>query len=338
MLSPMKQPLSTQDMAHLNVERALDALARGEAVCLTEGGSRLMFQAAEAMQEVAAKRAVISNERAAYLGILPAVTFGAGESTRLGELLYAKKLTAPVESTSASPLEIMAAGLVKRAGFLPIAALDGEEANALELSVDAVRAFHAAPPALKLQTEITMPTEAAENTRVAVFSERGVTHLALMVGTPEKEAAPLARVHSSCLTGDLLGSLRCDCGGQLKAALEAIANEGCGVLLYLNQEGRGIGLLSKLRAYKLQEEGLDTVEANLALGYGEDERDFTVAASMLKALNINAIRLMTNNPEKMTVLTAAGIRITERVPLVVASGAHNKHYLATKASKLGHTY
>jgi GTP cyclohydrolase II len=132
--------------------------------------------------------------------------------------------------------------------------------------------------------------------------------------------------------------LRCDCGSQLKAALAAIAREKHGVLLYLNQEGRGIGLANKLRAYRLQEAGLDTVDANLALGFAEDERDFAVASQMLKALKIPKIRLLTNNPGKLKSLEGAGVKIAERVPLKVSPGAHNRKYLEAKAAKMGHQY
>jgi len=147
----------------------------------------------------------------------------------------------------------------------------------------------------------------------------------------------LVRVHSSCLTGDLLGSLRCDCGSQLEIALHKIAEEGRGVLLYIQQEGRGIGLLNKLRAYSLQDQGLDTVDANLELGFHADERDYGIGAQILADLGLRAVRLMTNNPTKRIGLEAYGLKIVEIVPIVAAASPYNRHYLRAKREKLGHT-
>ncbi|XKM12526.1 GTP cyclohydrolase II [Orbaceae bacterium ac157xtp] len=164
----------------------------------------------------------------------------------------------------------------------------------------------------------------------------GKDHVAMVMGDITQNKPILTRIHSECLTGDALFSLRCDCGFQLEAALKQIAKEGCGVLIYHRQEGRNIGLLNKIRAYALQDEGLDTVEANHQLGFAADERDFTLCADMLELLGVKQIRLLTNNPEKIRVLTDAGIKITERVPLEVGENPNNEHYLATKASKMGH--
>ena len=161
-------------------------------------------------------------------------------------------------------------------------------------------------------------------------------HVVLTLGDVGSGAPVLARIHSECLTGDALFSLRCDCGSQLKAALEAIAKEGCGALLYLRQEGRGIGLLNKIKAYKLQDHGADTVEANEQLGFGADMRDYSICNAMLKHLNIQQIRLMTNNPKKVKALTDQGIDVLERIPLHTGQNPHNEKYLATKAGKLGH--
>ena len=161
-------------------------------------------------------------------------------------------------------------------------------------------------------------------------------HVVLTLGDVGSGATVLARIHSECLTGDALFSLRCDCGSQLKAALEAMAKEGCGALLYLRQEGRGIGLLNKIKAYKLQDHGADTVEANEQLGFGADMRDYSICNAMLKHLNIQQIRLMTNNPKKVKALTDQGIDVLERIPLHTGQNPHNEKYLATKAGKLGH--
>lgn len=164
----------------------------------------------------------------------------------------------------------------------------------------------------------------------------GRDHAALVFGDIDKNEPVLTRVHSECLTGDALFSLRCDCGFQLEAALQKIAEHGNGILLYHRQEGRNIGLLNKIRAYALQDEGADTVEANEMLGFDADQRDFTLCSDMLKLLGVNQIRLLTNNPKKVEVLTEAGINIIERVPLLVGRNPNNTHYLDTKALKMGH--
>lgn len=165
----------------------------------------------------------------------------------------------------------------------------------------------------------------------------GEEHMALKKGDWGKDEAVLVRVHSSCMTGDILGSLRCDCGEQLHAALKMVEDEGKGVVLYMNQEGRGIGLLNKLKAYKLQEEGLDTVEANLQLGFGMDERDYGVGAQILRQLGISKIKLISNNPRKRAGLLGYGLEIVDTVPIEIVPNQHNKKYLTTKRDKLGHT-
>jgi len=159
----------------------------------------------------------------------------------------------------------------------------------------------------------------------------------LLIGAPTGEP-PLVRVHSECLTGDVLGSLKCDCGPQLDDALAAIAASGWGILLYLRQEGRGIGLVNKLRAYALQDQGYDTVDANLRLGFGDDERDFTIAGLMLTLLGQSRVRLLTNNPRKIAGLEEAGIIVVERVSLSSGGNAHNRAYLATKRDRSGHQF
>ncbi|MDR0781329.1 MAG: GTP cyclohydrolase II [Pseudomonadales bacterium] len=173
---------------------------------------------------------------------------------------------------------------------------------------------------------------------IHVFLEpsTGKEHLALVYGTLDTAAPVLCRVHSECLTGDALYSLRCDCGPQLQEAMRRIASAGSGVILYLRQEGRNIGLGNKIRAYALQDQGADTVQANVALGFGVDERDYGICAPLFAALGVNRVNLMTNNPEKVQALEALGIDVSERQPLVTGENSHNQRYLATKRSKLGH--
>ncbi|MAT52661.1 MAG: GTP cyclohydrolase II [Porticoccaceae bacterium] len=163
-------------------------------------------------------------------------------------------------------------------------------------------------------------------------------HIALSMGDVSNGQPVLVRIHSECLTGDALFSMRCDCGPQLEAAMRRIAEEGRGVILYLRQEGRGIGLLNKIKAYHLQDNGADTVEANEQLGFGADMRDYSICKSMLKHLGVKRIRLMTNNPRKMRALEAMGFDVLERLPLQLGSNPHNARYLATKAGKLGHLF
>lgn len=163
-------------------------------------------------------------------------------------------------------------------------------------------------------------------------------HVVLTLGDVSDGAPVLARVHSECLTGDALFSLRCDCGNQLQAALQAIAKEGRGAIFYLRQEGRGIGLLNKIKAYKLQDAGADTVEANEQLGFGADMRDYSILTPMMAALNVKSVRLMTNNPRKVAALEEQGVAVIERIPLHTDSNPHNEKYLSTKAGKLGHLF
>lgn len=164
----------------------------------------------------------------------------------------------------------------------------------------------------------------------------GKEHVALSMGDISTDTPVLARIHSECLTGDALFSLRCDCGFQLQAALQRIAKEERGVLLYVRQEGRGIGLLNKIRAYHLQDQGADTVEANVQLGFAPDLRNYTICADMFNLLNVHSLRLMTNNPEKMKAIEATGLHIVERVPIEEGKNPYNEFYLETKAEKMGH--
>jgi 3,4-dihydroxy 2-butanone 4-phosphate synthase/GTP cyclohydrolase II len=184
---------------------------------------------------------------------------------------------------------------------------------------------------------VSLPTEWG-NFDLVVFRQKsnGMEHMALVKGEWERDEPVLVRVHSSCATGDVLGSCRCDCGAQLHEAMRMVEREGRGVIIYLNQEGRGIGLFNKIHAYKLQEQGLDTVEANLAMGFGADERDYGVGASMLHNLGVRKMRLMSNNPLKRKGLEGYDIKVVEAVPIVIKPNEHNRRYLQTKAQKMGH--
>ena len=184
---------------------------------------------------------------------------------------------------------------------------------------------------------VEMPTKYG-NFKLVAFKEKSTQreHLALIKGEWQKNEPILTRVHSSCFTGDILGSLRCDCGEQLHKAMQMVEQEGKGIILYMNQEGRGIGLVNKLKAYKLQEQGMDTVEANIHLGFGMDERDYGIGAQILRHLNVTSLRLMSNNPKKRAGLKGYGLEIVDIIPIEIKSNPHNEKYLQTKRDKLGH--
>jgi 3,4-dihydroxy 2-butanone 4-phosphate synthase/GTP cyclohydrolase II len=191
---------------------------------------------------------------------------------------------------------------------------------------------------IERQIDVQLPTENGDFQLVAYqHKTTGEEHLALVKGEWKKDEPVLVRVHSSCITGDIFGSCRCDCGPQLEAAMQMVEKEGKGVVLYMNQEGRGIGLLNKLKAYKLQEEGLDTVEANLKLGFKMDERDYGIGAQILNDLGVTKIKLLTNNPQKRAGLIGYGLEIVENIPIEIKSNQHNKKYLTTKRDKMGHS-
>lgn len=259
------------------------------------------------------------------------VVAGAGEGTVPAAAVQLAKLC-----------RLLPAALVARATAAEAARLQADHAL-LRIGAAEIAAYPADMAAtLTRVAETRVPLEASEHTRIVAFrpADGGIEHLAILVGQPEAQGpdapAPLARVHSECFTGDLLGSLKCDCGPQLQGAIAAMAQEGHGVVLYLAQEGRGIGLVNKLRAYALQDRGSDTLDANRQIGFGGDERDFAVAAAMLRELGIPRIRLMTNNPDKLAALAAHGIEVDGRVKHVFPTNGHNQRYLATKAERFGH--
>ena len=247
-------------------------------------------------------------------------------------------LTGPLQPIPCDGIETAKAALMlaRLAGLLP--ALWVVEAADVTVALDAAEVIREGrDPGVEIVARAKLPLEDLPPTQIIAFraSDDGQEHVALAIGAFGGKP-PLVRLHSECLTGDVFGSLKCDCGPQLKQALRIIGAEGGGVLLYLRQEGRGIGLANKLRAYALQDRGLDTVEANRRLGFADDERDYAHAAAMLRALGIDRVRLLTNNPAKVEGLRAAGIEVVERVAHHMPANPHNADYLATKHQKSGH--
>ena len=249
-----------------------------------------------------------------------------------------KAITLDWEESARAALE-----LARIAGILPAFLVDPMDAGEEQpVAVSDLSAYSQAG-ALQIVTRARLPVSASDDAEIVAFRSAADLreHVALIIGKQSGDRQPLVRLHSECLTGDILGSLKCDCGPQLDGALHAMAHEardngGWGVLLYMRQEGRGIGLINKLRAYRLQDQGFDTVEANQRLGLPDEARDFPVAARMLELLGARHIRLLTNNPVKVAALSAAGITVSERVPHQLPDNPHNARYLATKRDRSGH--
>ena len=343
--------------------RAIDALRRGWPIRIEAAGGAIHLLAIETADEErlagfdAEARAdvILSAERATILKLanqrdaatpdtavrigrtpwldLPAAVALADPASDLLHPLQGPYQTAPLAAAEAASAGL---ALARVAGLLPaFFALSDGPAEATIDATDVVAIEDAAN--LRIVTRARLPIEVAERAEIVAF--RGpadaTEHVALVIGAPNGQP-PIVRLHSECLTGDAFGSLKCDCGPQLDEALREIAASGWGILLYLRQEGRGIGLVNKLRAYALQDQGFDTLEANRRLGFAEDARDFGVAARMLGLLNQDSIRLLTNNPQKVAGLEAAGIAVIERLPLVLPANPHNHAYLGIKRDKAGH--
>ena len=270
--------------------------------------------------------------------------------TSLGALRAIADPTADLDFPLKGPFETVreklpktaaaAVKLCKLAGLLPAAiAWKGRVPGALAIAADDILAYDdEIVRTLKIVARARVPLEGAEDAEMIAFrsGDGAPEHYAILIGAPPTAKPVLMRFHSECFTGDLLGSLKCDCGTQLRGAIAAIEKAGGGVLLYLAQEGRGIGLINKLRAYRLQDQGFDTIEANERLGFNADERLYGVAARMLELLGYKSVRLLTNNPEKVAGLEAAGVKVAERVPHAFPDNEHNRAYLKTKAAKAGH--
>ena len=254
------------------------------------------------------------------------------------------RLKRPVESISAGVNAAAAIELAKLAQRLPallVADVTTSAANAgtlMRVGADAVLQFRSvAIDSLAVAGEADVPLSDGVSTRFVIFRDAiGGNSTAVIVGNPDKSKPVPLRVHSACLTGDVFGSRRCDCGDQLQLAIERLDDEGGGIVLYLEQEGRGLGLANKMRAYKLQDDGLDTLDANTMLGFDDDERDYGVAVRMLQILGCTRIKLLTNNPAKLDWLTKAGIEVCGRIPLHGPVNADNRRYLTAKAMRAGH--
>ncbi len=257
------------------------------------------------------------------------------------DLMHPMKGPFEARRDGAATVARAAIALMKAARMLPAVVSVEEATPAPELTTLSVAEL--GPELLRLPDLHTvvaarLPMALAEAGRLHIFrpDDGGEEHFAIEVGQPDRGKPVLVRLHSACFTGDVLGSLKCDCGPQLRAALAQMGAEGAGVLLYLNQEGRGIGLANKIRAYALQDQGFDTVEANHRLGFEDEERDFRIGAQILHQMGISSVRLLTNNPRKIDMLRSCGLEVSERVPLHVGKTVQNQDYLATKALKSGH--
>jgi GTP cyclohydrolase II len=303
---------------------------------------------------ISAARAVtlkLANQREAAVPHAPVLIRG-GEPFQLSEaravadpaLDLKHPLKGPYKAEALEWREIAEAALelARIAGILPAFLVNPEDAGEAVPVAASDLADWSDRSQLSIATRAHLPVAACDTAEIVAFRSADDTreHIALIIGEQRGDVVPLVRLHSECLTGDILGSLKCDCGPQLDAALAAMAElakeGGWGALLYLRQEGRGIGLVNKLRAYRLQDQGFDTVEANERLGLPDEARDFPTAARMLELLGARAIRLMTNNPKKVAALEAAGITVNERVPHQLPDNPHNARYLATKRDKSGH--
>jgi GTP cyclohydrolase II len=347
------------------VPRAVDALRRGAPVAF-EGAQPFTVLAVETASDEtlgalkATKRApallVLTHARARTLKIrlytpdvvaaVPDLPLKAAELRAIAD--PTDDLSTPLKGPFETVREKLPAGygaaikLAKLAGLLPaVVVRPGLRSSRQAVSVSASDVLDYEKNALRTLRVVTrarVPLEGAEQTELVSFraDDGGPEHYAIVIGRPQPGKPVLTRLHSECFTGDLLGSLKCDCGAQLRGAIDAIAKDGSGVLLYLAQEGRGIGLVNKLRAYRLQDQGFDTLEANERLGFQADERLYGVAARMLELLGIKSVRLMTNNPDKVAALKSAGVTVAKRVPHAFPGNEHNRAYLRTKAEKAGH--
>jgi GTP cyclohydrolase II len=346
---------------HLDVSRALSELQARRPVVVTTPGETLIVLPVEGLddqrlQEFALlcspniPQLIVTQQRAHAIGIETSTPMALPlsrtvDASGIFELVAGNKSDFTARAEAASYAATAAIRLVKLVRGLPailtarMSAIDADMARSIfVVEADAVNRFAAGSTnTLAVVSEASVPLASGTPARFVVFRDAlGTDQVAIIVGKPDQSKPVPVRLHSACLTGDVFGSRRCDCGDQLQLAIARLVRLGGGVVLYLAQEGRGIGLANKMRAYRLQDSGLDTRDANTALGFEDDERDYGVAALMLRTLNYTRIVLLTNNPAKLDGLTKAGIEIAARIPLEAPITPHNKHYLTTKAVRSGH--
>lgn len=348
---------------HLGVSRVLSELQARRPVRINAADESLIALPVEGLNDrrlsefsmlcsPASPELIVTQQRARAIGIATAIpvalplppTVDAGH---IFELAAGSKIQFTTEAKAASHAARAALRLIKLARGLPailtahVAAVNPEMAQAISaVDADAVNRFVADVAAnVAVAGEANVPLTSGTSARFVVFRDSlGIDQVAIIIGSPDQSKPVPVRLHSACLTGDVFGSRRCDCGDQLQLAISRLEALGGGAILYLAQEGRGIGLANKMRAYRLQDDGLDTRDANTTLGFEDDERDYDIAAVMLRTLNYTRITLLTNNPAKLDGLAKAGIEITARVPLEAPITPHNKRYLTTKAMRSGHKF
>ncbi len=375
-MAPQPQPhADTQAERARSLEstaRAIAELRRGGTIVVTaENGDAVLARAAETIETwppaffnstgVEAMALAVTGRRAAVLGLgeptapcvllrsdgafslenLSALIDPATENVRLPPPGVRADVAADKSAATAAVRLAKIARLLPAVLTAPLtnAVAWARAADRVVVSAAAIEAYDRdAADDLRMMSEAQVPLEGCADTRIISFRPRdgGAEHLAIIIGQPDAGKPVLVRLHSECLTGDLLGSLRCDCGDQLRGAVETLAQQGGGAILYLAQEGRGIGLVNKLRAYALQDRGFDTVDANEQLGFDDDERVYLPAVRMLRALGYAQVRLLTNNPAKVGALARHGITVTERVAHAFAPNPHNRAYLQAKAKRSGH--
>jgi GTP cyclohydrolase II len=349
----------------LAVDRAIGELRRGRAIMIVDGRGGFVFAPVETMPSALLKRLladrraprlILTAERARAGGLATGATGPVSAAIADASHLDALRSLAGIAAGSAAPpplaferwpgdeAPVLAAfGLAKAARLIPaivgFATDSAGDDSLLCVSLPAILEYASAPrTGMQLVSEARVPLAGSETSRIALFRDDygGSEHVAVIIGKPDLSGSVPVRLHSACLTGDLLASLRCDCGEQLKSAVDRIAGLGGGILLYLDQEGRSIGLANKLRAYAIQDTGVDTYDADRRLGFSSDERSYDVAAAMLQQLGVTHVRLLTNNPRKIDALREHGIDVDDRIPLIAEPNEHNAAYLRSKRERAGH--
>jgi GTP cyclohydrolase II len=354
-------PASFGEQDHIGADRGCSEFRSGRPILITSNPDTLLtlpiegltpdrFAQFAAMAAPTSPRLAVTARRARALGldVTGPVTLALADGTSADEILSLATATGIAGVVDAVPAGAAAAAgieLAKLALGLPAVLVAAAPASSVTISgapvlvvkAEAVACFRrSASRSLRIAADVGMPLRDGLSARFVVFSESSGGSVAVIIGKPDLSRPVPVRLHSACLTGDVFGSRRCDCGDQLRLSLAQLEAAGGGVILYLAQEGRGLGLANKIRAYKLQDTGLDTVDANTTLGFDDDERDYDVAASMLKILGCTRVTLLTNNPAKLDGLAENGIEICGRLPLVTPVHADNRRYLAAKAKRAGH--